>query len=155
MRDLDRTDRKILEIIQLDGRISMTDLAQKIGLSVSPCTERVRRMERENVISGYHARVAPEALGKNLLVFVEIKLVTNSGEIFDKVRQELASMPEVQECYLVSGGYDYLVKARLGGMPEYRRLLADILKKLPVAAESHSYVVMEEVKDTHLVPVDR
>jgi Lrp/AsnC family leucine-responsive transcriptional regulator len=61
----------------------------------------------------------------------------------------------VQECYLVSGGYDYLVKARLGGMPEYRRLLADILKKLPVAAESHSYVVMEEVKDTHLVPVDR
>src|ERR1700761_9624 len=155
MREPDHTDRKILEILQLDGRISMTELAQKIGLSVSPCTERVRRMERENVISGYHARVAPEALGKTLLVFVEIKLATNSGEIFDKVRQELASVPEVQECYLVSGSYDYLVKARLAGMPEYRRLLADILKKLPVAAESHSYVVMEEVKDTHLLPVDR
>lgn len=153
MRHLDQTDRKILDILQFDGRISMTELAPRIGLSVSSCTERVRRLERENIISGYHARVAPEALGKTLLVFVELKLVTKSGEIFDKVRQELSSVPEVQECYLVSGSYDYLVKARLGGMPEYRRLLGDILKKLPVAAESHSYVVMEEVKDTHVVQV--
>jgi Lrp/AsnC family leucine-responsive transcriptional regulator len=71
------------------------------------------------------------------------------------VRQELLHVPDVLECFLVSGSFDYLVKARLGGMREYRRLLGDILKKLPVPAESHSYVVMEEVKETLALPVDR
>ena len=133
----------------------MTDLAERVGLSASPCTERVRRMERAGVITGYHARVSPAALGKTLLVFVEIKLVSKSGDVFDKVRKELLHVPEVLECHLVSGSFDYLVKARLRGMDEYRHLLGDILKKLPVAAESHSYVVMEEVKETLVLPVDR
>ncbi|MDR3454998.1 MAG: winged helix-turn-helix transcriptional regulator [Rhodoferax sp.] len=155
MTDLDRTDRKILDILQRQGRISMTDLAEQIGLSTSPCSERVRRMEREKVITGYHARVDPMALGKTLLVFVEITLSAKSGDVFDKVRQELLHVPEVMECHLVSGGFDYLVKARLGGMSEYRNLLGDILKKLPVTAESRSYVVMEEVKESLYLPVDR
>ncbi|SIR25732.1 winged helix-turn-helix transcriptional regulator [Pseudacidovorax sp. RU35E] len=152
---LDRIDRKILDILQREGRIAITDLAQRVGLSTSPCSERVKRMERTGVISGYHARVAPEALGKMLLVFVEIKLSSKSADVFDKVRNELLHMPEVLECHLVSGGFDYLVKARLRGMGEYRHLLGNILKKLPVAAESHSYVVMEEVKETLILPVDR
>ena len=155
MPELDRIDRKILDLLQRQGRISMTELAERIGLSASPCAERVKRMERDGVISGYHARVSPEALGKTLLVFVEIKLSSKSGEVFDKVRQELLHVPDVLECFLVSGSFDYLVKARLGGMREYRRLLGDILKKLPVPAESHSYVVMEEVKETLALPVDR
>ena len=155
MTDLDRIDRKILDILQRQGRISMTDLAEQIGLSTSPCSERVRRMERDKVITGYHARVDPAALGKTLLVFVEITLSSKSGDVFDKVRQELVNVPEVMECHLVSGSFDYLVKARLGGMSEYRHLLGDILKKLPVTAESHSYVVMEEVKESLFVPVDR
>jgi Lrp/AsnC family leucine-responsive transcriptional regulator len=75
--------------------------------------------------------------------------------VFDKVKQELLHMPEVLECHLVSGSFDYLVKARLSGMSEYRHLLGDILKKLPVAAESHSYVVMEEIKETLVLAVDR
>ncbi|MEO7128299.1 MAG: winged helix-turn-helix transcriptional regulator [Rhodoferax sp.] len=155
MTDLDRIDRKILDILQRQGRISMTDLAEQIGLSTSPCSERVRRLEREKVITGYHARVDPAALGKTLLVFVEITLSSKSGDVFDKVRQELVNVPEVMECHLVSGHFDYLVKARLGGMGEYRHLLGDILKKLPVTAESHSYVVMEELKESLFVPVDR
>ncbi|MFT4192275.1 MAG: winged helix-turn-helix transcriptional regulator [Comamonas sp.] len=155
MPELDRIDRKILDILQREGRISLTDLAERVGLSASPCTERVRRMERANVITGYHARVSPEALGRTLLVFVEIKLSSKSGEVFDKVRKELLHVPEVLECHLVSGSFDYLVKARLSGMDAYRHLLGDILKKLPVAAESHSYVVMEEVKETLVLPVDR
>ena len=113
---LDRTDRKILDILQRNGRIAMTELAQQIGLSTSPCSERVKRMEREGVITGYHARVAPKALGKKLLVFVEITLAAKSGEVFDKVRKELLHVPDVQECHLVSGTFDYLVKARLSGM---------------------------------------
>lgn len=155
MYDFDRIDRRILDILQRNGRISMTELAAEVGLSASPCTERVRRMERAGVITGYHARVNPEALGKTLLVFVEIKLATKSGDVFDAVREELLHMPEVMECHLVSGGFDYLVKFRLHGMKEYRHLLGDILKRLPVAAESQSYVVMEDIKEGFYLPTDR
>jgi Lrp/AsnC family leucine-responsive transcriptional regulator len=153
--NIDRTDRKILDILQRQGRISMTDLAEQIGLSTSPCAERVKRLERDGVITGYHARLSPAALGRTLLVFVEIKLASKSDEVFEKVRKELLHVPDVQECHLVSGGFDYLVKARLGGMSEYRRLLGDVLKKLPVEAESHSYIVMEEIKETMALVVDR
>ena len=155
MTELDRIDRKILEILQRQGRIPMTELAQQIGLSTSPCTERVRRMEREGVITGYHARIDPQVIGKTLLVFVEITLSSKSADVFDKVRTELLHVPEVMECHLVSGGFDYLVKARLRAMSDYRRLLGDLLKKLPVSAESNSYVVMEEVKESLYLPLDR
>ena len=155
MTELDRTDRKILDLLQRQGRIPMTELAQQIGLSTSPCSERVRRMEREGVITGYHARIDPRAIGKTLLVFVEIRLSSKSGDVFDKVRKELLHVPEVMECHLVSGGFDYLVKARLRAMSDYRHLLGDLLKKLPVTAESHSYVVMEEVKESLYLPIDR
>lgn len=154
MRELDRIDRKILDLLQKNGRIAVTDLAQKVGLSATPCTERVRRLEREGVITGYHARVNPHALGKNLLVFVEIKLSAKSGEVFDRVKKELAFVPEVMECHLVSGDFDYLIKARISEMSDYRRLLGNILLKLPSAAESRSYVVMEEIKETLYVPTD-
>lgn len=155
MPELDRIDRRILEILQRQGRIPMTELAEQIGLSTSPCTERVRRMERERVITGYHARIDPQAIGKTLLVFIEIKLSSKSGDVFDKVRQELLLIPEVMECHLVSGGFDYLVKARLRAMSDYRDLLGELLRKLPVSAESQSYVVMEEVKESLYLPLDR
>jgi len=155
MTELDRLDKKILNILQVQGRISMTDLAEQIGLSTSPCSERVKRMERDGVITGYEARVSPSALGRSLLVFVEITLAAKSDDVFDKVRNELLHVPEVQECHLVSGSFDYLVKARLRGMSEYRNLLGSILKKLPVAAQSHSYVVMEELKESLTIMMDR
>lgn len=155
MRDLDRTDRKILEILQRNGRISITDLAEQVSLSATPCSERVKRLERDGVITGYHARLNPEALGKTLLVFLEIRLSAKSGDVFDKVKQELMYVPEVMECHLMSGDFDYLVKARLTEMAEYRRLLGDILKRLPASAESHSYFVMEEIKETLYLPLDR
>ncbi|AMG35506.1 winged helix-turn-helix transcriptional regulator [Achromobacter sp. SIMBA_011] len=155
MRDLDRIDLKILDILQREGRISVTELAERVSLSATPCSDRVKRMEREGVISGYHARVNPAALGKNLLVFLEIKLSAKSGDVFDKVKKELLYVPEVMECHLVSGDFDYLVKARLTEMNEYRRLLGEILKRLPASAESRSYVVMEEIKETLYLPVDR
>ncbi|CPM95814.1 leucine-responsive regulatory protein [Bordetella pertussis] len=155
MRELDRIDRKILDILQREGRISITELAEKISLSATPCSERVRRLEREGVITGYPARINPAALGKTLLVFLEIRLSAKSGDVFDKVKQELLYVPEVMECHLVSGDFDYLVKARLSEMNEYRRLLGEILKRLPASAESHSYVVMEEIKETLYLPVDR
>ena len=155
MRELDRTDLKILDILQKDGRLSMTELAQRIGLSATPCTERVRRLEREGVITGYHARVNPRALGRPLLVFVELKLAAKSNDAFERVKKELAFVPEVMECHLVSGDFDYLVKARLKEMNKYRQLLGEILQRLPASAESRSYVVMEEIKETLYLPTDR
>jgi Lrp/AsnC family transcriptional regulator, leucine-responsive regulatory protein len=154
MNELDKLDRRILQRLQKDGRVSMTELAEFIGLSTSACAERVRRLERDKVITGYHARVDPAKVGKSLLVFVEIKLSAKSGDVFEKVRSELLLVPEVMECHLVSGGFDYLVKFRLRGMAEYRHLLGTILKRLPVSAESHSYVVMEELKEDLSLVID-
>ena len=151
--ELDRIDRKILDILQRNGRIPITELAQQVGLSATPCADRVRRMERAGVITGYHARVSPRALNKNLLVFVEIKLAAKSDEAFEKIKRELQRMPEVLECHLVSGDFDYLIKARIDEMNVYRRLLGEILQRLPGSAESRSYVVMEEIKETFYLPV--
>ncbi|HMN80287.1 MAG TPA: AsnC family transcriptional regulator [Burkholderiaceae bacterium] len=155
MRELDRIDRKILGILQRNGRISVTELSEQVGLSPTPCAERIRRMEREGTITGYHARVDPAALGLKLLVFVEIKLSAKSGDVFDRVKRELQFVPQVMECHLVSGDFDYLIKARIREMSEYRQLLGDVLKKLPGAAESRSYVVMEEIRESLELPVDR
>ncbi|SFU52575.1 Lrp/AsnC ligand binding domain-containing protein [Pseudoduganella namucuonensis] len=148
VRTLDKLDRKILRILQEDGRISMKDLSERVGLSITPAIERVKRMERDRVITGYHARVDPPALGAKLLVFVEITLNTKSASMFEQFRREVLRIPEVQECHLVSGDFDYLIKARIHEMAEYRKLLGDMLLQLPGAAQSKSYVVMEEIKET-------
>lgn len=155
MSELDRIDRRILDVLQRQGRISMTELGEQVGLSTSPCSERVKRLERNGTISGYHAHVNPERLGRTLLVFIEITLSQKSPQIFEAVRREAGQMPEVLECHLVSGSFDYLIKARLRAMTEYRDLLGKILDKLPVPAQSNSYVVMEEIKDSTVLPVDR
>ena len=147
MTNIDRIDRKILDALQREGRLPMTELAQRIGLTTSPCTERVKRLEREGVIEGYHARVNPEALGRTLLVYVELTLSSKSAQIFDAVRQALLLEPRVLECHLISGSFDYLVKVRLTAMREYRELLGHILRQIPVPAQSNSYVVMEEIKE--------
>ena len=152
---LDRIDRKILDILQREGRIAVTELASRVGLTTSPCAERVRRLERDGVITGYCATVSPAAVDKPLLVFVEIKLVAKGADVFDAVREELLHMPEVLECHLVSGEFDYLLKFRLRHMREYRSLLGNILKRLPGAAESRSLIVMEEIKESLYLPLVR
>jgi Lrp/AsnC family transcriptional regulator, leucine-responsive regulatory protein len=153
IRKLDKLDRKILKALQQDGRIAMKDLAEQVGLTVTPCVERVKRMERDGVIMGYYARVDPAQLGAALLVFVEITLGNKGGNMFDQFRREVQKIPEVLECHLVSGDFDYLIKARIGEMADYRKLLGDILLQLPGAAQSKSYVVMEEIKESLTIAV--
>lgn len=148
MRKLDRIDRMILEILQNEGRIAISELASRVSLSTTPCSERVKRLERDGIIMGYHARLNPKYLDRNLLVFLEISLSAKSGDVFEQVAKDLMEIPEVQECHLISGDFDYLVKARLKEMSAYRRLLGDLLKKLPSSASSHSYIVMEEIKES-------
>lgn len=148
MRKLDRIDRMILDILQNEGRIAISELASRVSLSTTPCSERVKRLERDGIIMGYHARLNPKHLDRNLLVFLEISLSAKSGDVFEQVAKDLMEIPEVQECHLISGDFDYLVKPRLKEMSAYRRLLGDLLKKLPSSASSHSYIVMEEIKES-------
>ncbi|MEQ1488773.1 MAG: winged helix-turn-helix transcriptional regulator, partial [Methylotenera sp.] len=103
VRELDRIDHKILAVLQENARIPITELAERVGLSITPCGERVKNLEKEGVILGYHARLDPHALGLGLLVFVELKLSTKSGAIFSKFKQEILKLPSVLECHLVSG----------------------------------------------------
>lgn len=149
---LDRVDRHILDLLQQDGRMSMTELADRVGLTVTPCIERVRRLEREGVIVGYHARVSPGALGAGLLVFVEISMSHKSDRSFEDFRKEMLRIPQVQECHLVSGDFDYMVKARIGEIGQYRSLLGDILLRIPGVTQTKSCIVMEEVKETTFIP---
>ncbi|AZZ98306.1 MULTISPECIES: leucine-responsive transcriptional regulator Lrp [Pseudoalteromonas] len=143
---LDRTDRKILVELQKDGRISNVELARRIGLSATPCLERVKKLEREGYIKGYKAVVDPVKLGQGLLVFVEVTVNKNSPDVFDRFNQAVKQHDEIIECHLVSGNFDYLLKTRVTDMSEYRGVLGEILLKLPSISESRTYVVMEEVK---------
>jgi Lrp/AsnC family leucine-responsive transcriptional regulator len=152
-RALDRIDRRILRILQQEGRIPFTELGERVGLSTTPCTERVRRLERDGVITGYHARLSPSAVQASLLVFVEISLAYKSGDIFEEFRRAALRLPNVLECHLVSGDFDYLLKARISEMASYRKLLGSTLLTLPHVRESKSYIVMEEVKETLELPV--
>jgi Lrp/AsnC family leucine-responsive transcriptional regulator len=151
--ELGKIDRNILRILQKDGRISYTDLAAEVGLSVTPCIERVKRLERNRFILGYTARVSPERLGTSLVVFVQIRLNHTSQKNFEEFRSSVLDLENIQSCFLVSGNYDYLLKARVKDMAAYRELLGHRILKLPAVQESTSYVVMEELKETMAVPV--
>ena len=150
---LNRIDRNILRILQHDGRTSFAELSRRVGLSTTPCLERVKRMERAGVIKGYQAILDPEYLDAGLVVFVQIRLTRTSQDIFDQFKQAAIALEQVQECYLVSGNYDYLIKARVADMSAYREFLGDTLLTLPGVHESTSYVVMEQVKETLALPV--
>jgi Lrp/AsnC family leucine-responsive transcriptional regulator len=153
-RDLDLIDVKLVRALQDNARASMKELAGKVGLSVTPCAERVRRLERDRFILGYHARLDPHAFGQALLVFVEIKLAAKSGAMFESFKREVRKLPNVLECHLVSGEFDYLIKARIPEMNAYRRLLGDMLLALPGARESRSYIVMEEIKESLALTIE-
>ncbi|MEO2265971.1 leucine-responsive transcriptional regulator Lrp [Pseudoalteromonas pernae] len=145
-QQLDRIDRKILVELQRDGRISNVELAKRIGLSATPCLERVKKLEREGYIRGYKAVVDPAKLGQALLVYVEVTITKTSPDVFDEFNQAVKKHDEIVECHLVSGNFDFLLKTRVTDMSEYRQVLGDILLKLPNISESRTYVVMEEVK---------
>ena len=150
---LDSIDRRILRELQVDGRISFTDLAPKVGLTVSPCLERVRRLERAGVIKGYTAVIDAGAIGTSLLVYIELSLTYTSPEIFADFKRAILRQPAILECHLLSGEFDYLVKARVTDMNAHRALLGELVRQLPGVRNSKTLVVMEEVKETTQIPV--
>jgi Lrp/AsnC family leucine-responsive transcriptional regulator len=153
MPELDKTDRKILKHLQGDGRIAAVELAEKIGLSPTSTSERVKRLQREGYIAGFGARLDPHRLGLGLLVFVEVSLDKTTADVFEKFAEAVKRAPEVLECHMVAGGFDYLVKTRVADMAAYRRFLGEILLALPGVKETRTYAVMEEVKSDGMLPV--
>lgn len=147
MHKLDQIDLDILAALQADGRITNVALAKQVGLSATPCLERVKSLEAEGLITGYVARLSASALGLGLTVFVQIAIERTSQRVFEAFREAVQIIPEIEECHMVAGGYDYLLKVRVPDMAAYRNFLGAVLSGIPGIRETHSYPVMEEVKD--------
>lgn len=145
--DLDRFDRRILDVLSGEGRISITDLAQRIGLSKSPTQARVRRLEAEGVITGYRAEVDPIRLGRDHVAFVEVKLSDTREAALKAFNQQVARIPEVEECHMLAAHFDYLLKVRTHDMRDFRRVLGEAISALPHVAQSSTHVVMQAIKD--------
>lgn len=145
---LDRTDRRILALLQRDGRISNVKLAEAVHLSPTATLERVRRLTEQGYILGYRARLDPHKLGAGMLVFVEIILDRTTETVLEDFRKAVRDQPEIMECHLVAGGFDYLLKLRVADMEDYRRVAGRVLWRLPGVRETRTYAVMEEVKNS-------
>lgn len=148
MTDIDPKDRRILRELQADGRLSNLELADRVHLSATATAERVKRLTREGFILGYTAILSPEKLGRGLIVFVEVKLDRTSEDVFNAFATAAKTNADIMECHMVAGGFDYLVKARVRDMGAYRAFLSDALLNLPGVRETHTYAVMEEIKNT-------
>ncbi len=154
-RQLDRTDRHILTLLQGDGRISNVDLAREVALSPTPCLERVRRLERDGYIKGYVALADPAKLNASTLAFIQVSLTNTSTEKLRDFNQRMLDLPQVESCHMVAGGFDYLIKIRCADMQDYQRFLGEQLAVIPLIGQTHTYVVIEEVKNETAIPVDK
>ena len=151
--DLDRIDLKILQVLQADGRIANLKLAEAVALSPTAVLARVQRLTRDGYIEGYEARLNPRLLGAGMLVFVEVLLDRTTPHVFDEFRAAVQVRPEILECHLVAGGFDYLIKTRVADMAAYREMLASVIWALPGVRETRTYAVMEEVKNSARLPL--
>lgn len=142
---LDATDRKILHALVENARISVTDLARRVGLSKTPVAARIRAMEDIGLITGYRATLSPLKLGLSHVTYVEVKLSDTRQKALEQFNAAVRAIAEVEECYMIAGGFDYLLKVRSRDMAGYRRLMGERLSTLPHVAATSSYVAMEAV----------
>ena len=146
-RILDATDRRILAELQRNGRITNVELASRCHLSPAACLVRVRSLEQSGYIQGYRAILDPARLGQAMVVFVEVKLDRTTSDAFKRFASAVAGVPEIVECHMVAGGFDYLIKVRVENMAVYRDVLTKVLVELPAVRETHTFAVIEEVKN--------
>lgn len=151
--DLDTFDRKILDVLAVEGRVSVTELARRIGLSKSPTQARLKRLEDTGVIRGYRALFDPIRLGRDHVAFVEVKLTDTRESALAAFNAAVMRVPEVEQCHLIAGSFDYLLKVRTAGMTGYRAVLAEKISTLPHVANTSTYVAMQAVKEEGLSPV--
>ncbi len=146
-RDMDEFDRSILRVLSEEGRISIADLARRIGLSKSPTQARLRRLETSGIITGYRALVDPIRLGLDHVAFVEVRLRDTSEKALAAFNAAVARIGEIEQAHLIAGNFDYLMKIRTRSMNEYRRVLAEKISTLPHVASTSTYVAMQAVKE--------
>ena len=145
-RDLDFTDRKILSALHANGRLTINELADKVGLSPSPCWTRVKRMEADGTIQGYATVIDPSAVGLRDIVFIEITLEKHDDKVLDRFGRVLASIPQVLEAHLVTGDYDYLVKVAVADTADYERFLREQLYRIEGIRHSRSTFSLRALK---------
>ncbi len=153
MPEIDKIDRRILSILQTDGRIAAVEIADRVGLSPTTTGERLKRLQKDGYIQGFGARLNPHRLGFGLLVFVEVFLDKTTPDVFDNFAAAVRKAPDVLECHMVAGGFDYLVKTRVADMAAYRRFLGEVILQLPGVRETRTYAVMEEIKNDAPLPL--
>ena len=150
---LDRTDLNILDILQTDGRISNSKLAELVNLSPTAVMARVQKLTKDEFILGYEAKLNPNKLNASFLVFVEVLLDKTTTNVLEDFIDAVTQYPEIVECHMVSGGFDFLIKLRSAGMEEFRRIAGQILWQLPGVKETRSYPVMQVVKDSSKIKI--
>ena len=149
---MDEYDRKILSVLSIEGRISVTTLGERVGLSKTPVTARVKRLEEEGVITGYRATLSASKLGVEHIAFLEVKLSDTREKALDAFNQAVRAIPEVEACHMIAGGFDYLIKVRTSDIFAYRQVLGEQLSRLPNVASTSTYISMQSVVDT--APID-
>ena len=153
LADLDRTDLRLLAQLQADGRISNLKLAEAVSLSPTAVLARVQRLTRDGFITGYEARLDPQRLGLGMLGFVEVLLDRTTPNVFEHFKAAVQVHPQILECHMVAGGFDYLLKLRCADMNAYREFAGQVLWPLPGVRETRTYAVMEEVKNSSRLPL--
>ncbi len=150
---IDRTDHRILEELQRDGRLSNVELADRVALSPSPCLRRVKRLEQAGVVAGYRAELSRKAVGLGLTVFVEIKVARHSRDNAAALQEALAALPEVISCHMVSGQADFLAEIVVPDLSAYERLLTNKLLVLPMIEDIRSNFAIRTVKENGPLPL--
>lgn len=147
LAELDRIDHAILRILATDGRIAVTELARRIGLSKSPTQARLKRLEDGGIITGYRAMLDPIRLGQAHVAFVEVKLSDTREAALQAFNKAILAVPEVEECHMIASRFDYLLKVRTSDIQDYRRVLGERISALPHVASTSTHVAMEAVKE--------
>jgi Lrp/AsnC family transcriptional regulator, leucine-responsive regulatory protein len=150
---IDEMDRRILRVLQSNGRITNQALAAQCNISPAACFDRVKRLRGAGYIVGTAAVLDPRLLDRALLIFVEVILERTTTDSFDSFQRAVSNQPEILECHMVAGGFDYLIKARVRDMGAYRTFLGDVLVRMPGVRETRTYAVLEEVKSTTALPI--
>ncbi|OCX61196.1 hypothetical protein BFP70_16235 [Thioclava sp. SK-1] len=151
--ELDGYDRKILQALSEEGRLSMTELARRVGLTKTPVQARVKRLEDQGVITGYRAQLNPIRMGLSHIAFVEVRLSDTRELSLKAFNKAVRALPEVEECHMIAGGFDYLLKVRTRDISDYRRVMGEGLSALPYVASTTTYVAMETVHEDGAITV--
>jgi len=151
--NLDNIDLSLLRLLQEDGRRTTLDLADRVGLSPTGTSQRVKRLFREGFIKAVRAVLDPQKLGRGTIVFIQVRLDQTAPHVFDRFAEAVANAPEVLECHMVVGGFDYLVKARIADMTVFQEFMQRVILPLPGVRETHTYASVADVKPDALLPV--